>query len=102
MLMQGGMAKTTRGGGSSPGKQHMLDRLESSKGARIFVSIILGLGLASLFRLTCKGGQCLVVRGPDPSEVEGKVYRTEDDACYKYSRSQAMCLTTAKDSSLRG
>lgn len=71
---------------------HFLDKLEDSRGARIFVSLVLGLGIASLFRLTCVGGQCQVIRGPNLEEVHRHVYRI-DNQCYKYSTVPAKCTS---------
>ena len=42
--------------------------LHSSKG-RIIISIILGLGLASLFRRVCNDRNCMVFKGPSLEEV---------------------------------
>jgi len=65
--------------------------LVKSKLGRQLVSIILGLGLASLFRKVCKeGSNCHVIRGPKISEVAGKLYRL-DDRCYTYKPLSAMC-----------
>jgi hypothetical protein len=69
----------------------MLDKLETNRGARIFVSIILGLGIASLFRLTCKEGSCYVVKGPGMNDVDKHVYKVDEDGCYKYSSHKTPC-----------
>jgi hypothetical protein len=56
----------------------------------LIVSVILGLGLAAVFRRACKGKECVVVRAPPLSHTQGHVYRIEDD-CYKYERRAAEC-----------
>lgn len=48
------------------------------------MSIILGLGLAALFRKACKNNQCIVIKGPNAEEVNKFFYKVNDD-CYKYS-----------------
>jgi hypothetical protein len=62
----------------------------NSPGGAIAVSIVLGLGLAAVFRLTCKDGKCIVIQGPPPGEIDGHYYKLED-RCYKYSRVAAHC-----------
>jgi hypothetical protein len=41
----------------------------------VFISFILGLGLASMFRPICKGPDCLVIRGPPVQDVRDSVYQ---------------------------
>ncbi len=54
-----------------------------SKSGSIIVSIILGLGLAALFRRACKNNTCIVIKGPNTDEVNSYYYKINDD-CYKY------------------
>jgi len=51
---------------------------------KIFISILLGLGLASLFRKVCQDKQCMEFRGPPVSAVDGKVFAKGDDKCVQY------------------
>ena len=62
---------------------------------RIFISIILGLGLATLFRKVCTDKSCLRFNGPIISDLEGKIYK-HGDKCYKYSANTDKCDTTKK------
>ena len=57
-----------------------------------FLSIVLGLGLASIFRQMCKDDKCRIVKGPDIKQLERKMYRI-DDKCYRYKPSATMCDT---------
>ena len=41
--------------------------LEDNTG-RIIISIILGLGLASLFKKVCHGRNCIIIKGPQTQE----------------------------------
>lgn len=61
-----------------------------SKEGKVFVSIVLGVGLATLFRKVCKGNTCFVVKGPKTSEVEKHYYKIED-RCYKYTPKVTTC-----------
>jgi hypothetical protein len=62
---------------------------------RIFMSIILGLGLATLFRKVCTDKNCLMFNGPIISDLEGKIYK-HGDKCFKYSSHSDKCDTTKK------
>lgn len=60
----------------------ILDFLLSKKG-RIIVSVILGLGLASIFRKACNDRTCMTFYAPPPSSINEKVYKF-DGKCYKF------------------
>jgi len=59
------------------------EALKSEVGA-IFISIILGLGIATLFRKVCEGKQCIIIKGPNMDEVRESTYKINDD-CFKYT-----------------
>jgi hypothetical protein len=44
-------------------------------GMATLISVILGFGLAALFRPMCKGPDCVVVRGPPVNDIRGAVYQ---------------------------
>ena len=67
-----------------------MDTLLGTREGKIILSIIWGLGLAALFRKVCKGRSCIVVKGPSPSEMEGKVY-SFNDKCYEYTAENTSC-----------
>jgi len=60
-----------------------------------FISILLGLGLATLFRKVCTDKNCIVFNGPIITDISGKIYKY-DDKCYKYEASPAKCDSTKK------
>ena len=68
----------------------MITDLLKSKQGIIVVSIILGLGLASLFRQVCNGPHCVIVKGPNTDEINKHVYKIKDD-CYKYVHTVVDC-----------
>ena len=45
---------------------------------KIMMSIILGFGLASLFRTVCKEKNCLIFMAPPHDEIDGKIYKYQD------------------------
>jgi hypothetical protein len=67
-----------------------LGRLFHTPTGKIIVSIILGLGIASLFRKACKDRNCIKFEAPSIKELEKDVYRI-DDKCYKYKSKTTTC-----------
>ena len=66
----------------------------NNKIGQIIISIILGLGLAALFKKVCSGNSCIVIQGPKRSEVE-KYYYKFNDECFKYTPYAAPCEKTS-------
>lgn len=66
------------------------DRLLNTQLGKFFVSVILGIGLATLFRKSCKDKQCIEFNGPVINEVDGKTYKF-GDICYKYELISDKC-----------
>lgn len=67
-----------------------LKRLINTERGKIFISILLGLGIASLFRKACKKKECIVFKHPDINEVNGKIFKS-NNKCYKYILEQDNC-----------
>lgn len=65
--------------------------LDSSLG-QIIISVILGFGLATIFRKVCRDNNCIVVSGPKISETDKYYYKIEND-CYKYKPYATSCDT---------
>lgn len=57
---------------------------------RIIISVLLGLGLASLFRKVCSGSSCMIMQSPNIAELEKYYYKMDDD-CYKYTPVATKC-----------
>lgn len=70
-------------------------RLLHSGLGKIFISILLGLGFATLFRKVCKDKNCINFKGPLTGEVDGKVFK-HGDQCYKYTVQNADKCNTQK------
>ena len=69
-----------------------LKRLVTSDFGVKLLSIILGLGLATLFRKVCKGRNCMVFKAPPMKEVESNTYK-KDNKCYQFSYDSVSCDT---------
>jgi len=67
-----------------------MNNILSSNIGKIVISVILGLGLASLFRKVCKNQKCIVYRAPDPKNIVGNVYEW-DDGCFKFKKVKTTC-----------
>jgi hypothetical protein len=68
------------------------ERLLRTEQGQLFVSVLLGLGLASAFRRVCKGSKCRIVKPVSPDDVEGNIYRV-GERCVRY---RAVATTVAK------
>lgn len=54
------------------------------------MSMLLGFGLASLFRTVCKGKECLIFQAPPIDQIQDKIYK-HDGKCYKYEPAPTKC-----------
>jgi hypothetical protein len=68
----------------------IVKKMLNDTGGSIIISIILGLGLAAMFRRACRGDNCMIIKAPSSKEVSKYVYRL-DDACYKYTPEVVDC-----------
>jgi|DEB0MinimDraft_10_1074344.scaffolds.fasta_scaffold37284_3 hypothetical protein len=70
-------------------------RLLNTKLGQFFISVLLGLGLATLFRRACTEKNCIHFNGPTINAFDDKIYKHEGK-CYKYSASSAKCNKKTK------
>ena len=63
---------------------------------RYIMSIILGFGLATLFRTVCKGKNCMIFKAPPMDEIEDKIYKHQDK-CYKFTPVTTKCDAQKKN-----
>ena len=68
----------------------IIDNFTSTKYGRIIISIIWGIGLASLFRRVCKGRNCIVIKAPNILEINKNIYGF-DGKCYKFKPESTSC-----------
>jgi hypothetical protein len=62
---------------------------------KIIMSILLGFGLASLFRTVCKDNNCIVFHAPPLDELKDKIYKN-NGKCVKYNPVASKCSLNAK------
>ena len=65
-------------------------RLLNTSSGKIIISIMLGFGLATIFRKTCKDKNCLTFKGPILGDIDGKIYK-HGEKCFKYSPNLMSC-----------
>ncbi len=62
------------------------------KESKIILSIIWGLGLATMFRQSCKNRNCIIVKCPKYDEIVKHQFKYDgDDSCYKYRSVMVKC-----------
>jgi len=70
-------------------------RLLYGEYSKHIISIILGFGLATLFRYSCKTNECIRFVGPPTSILKDKVFKYED-GCVKLTPKHEKCNTIKK------
>jgi hypothetical protein len=73
-----------------------LSKFLHTESGKYLMSIILGFGLATLFRTVCKGKNCLIVKAPPLNEIEDKVYKHQGK-CYKFIPVTTKCDAKKKN-----
>ena len=63
--------------------------MKTSKGKVIF-SVLLGFGIATLFRKACKERNCIVFKFPPLSNIANKIYM-QNNNCIKYKSENVKC-----------
>ena len=68
----------------------VVKRLIYTDNGQMFISILLGLGLASIFRTACNKRGCIIFRHADIADIDGQTYKT-GNKCYRYDMHQEKC-----------
>ena len=58
--------------------------------SKYVVAILLGFGLATLFRASCKDNSCVVYKAAPMKLIDGKIYKF-GDGCYTFKPEAAQC-----------
>lgn len=68
---------------------------KNSLGA-IIISIILGLGLASLFKKVCKNN-CIIYKVQNNKEIKEKIFKDDDkNKCFMFDKVKASCRSKSE------
>lgn len=68
----------------------MIKKIAKNDVGKVIISVILGLGLAAMFRKVCNDRDCLVITGPPIEEVENSIH-SFDGKCYQYKAKSTSC-----------
>ena len=61
-----------------------------SKAGRILISILLGLGLSTIFRKACKNRSCLVFKAAPLDKIKGQIFKY-NNKCYEFEQTAETC-----------
>ena len=70
-----------------------LGRFVHTKTGKVMMSILLGLGLATLFRTVCKNKDCFIFHAPPLEQVKDKIYKN-NDKCVTYKSVSTKCTSS--------
>ena len=65
-------------------------RILYGKNSKYVLSIILGIGLASLFRKACNNRNCLIFKGAPISKIKDQIFKY-NNKCYKFKEDTTSC-----------
>jgi hypothetical protein len=72
-----------------------IKRFVNSEFGRIAMSILLGLGLATLFRKVCTGRNCLIIKGCSFEKIQDNTFKY-NDKCYTFDAGAQTCDSNKK------
>lgn len=83
------------------GITRVLHNLLHTPRGQIVLSIILGLGLATIFRRVCKGNDCFSFIGPEQNNLRDKIFKfnsdnDNNDDCYILKEELVKCDNNKK------
>ena len=67
-----------------------LRRLIYGDVGKTIISIILGLGLATLFRKVCNDRDCIVFKAPNIQKIQNQIFKF-DNKCYTFNENIEKC-----------
>lgn len=59
---------------------------------QIMISMILGLGLATLFQRVCTEEKCIIYQSPGDKEIAEQIFM-QNGICYKFNKRIVNCST---------
>lgn len=72
-----------------------LEKFFHNETGKKIMSILLGLGLATLFRTVCKDNNCLSFYAPPLEQIKNKIYKN-NGKCVKYNPVSSKCNLNLK------
>lgn len=77
-----------------------IQRLLHSNISKYIISILLGLGLSSLFRKACKSRNCLIFKGPPINKLKNQIFN-HNNKCYKFTETSINCSNNSDNNKKR-
>lgn len=68
---------------------NILNAMKSKFGKNL-LSVLIGVGIASLFRRSCDNGSCMEFKGPSFDKISKTIYRY-NNKCYKFNENNVSC-----------
>ena len=72
-----------------------LSKYIHTENGKILMSVLLGFGLATLFRSVCKDRNCIIFNAVPLEKIKDKIYKF-DNKCYKYNFKSTVCDSNKK------
>jgi hypothetical protein len=73
-----------------------LKRFFHTESGKVIISLLLGLGLATLFKRTCQGKNCIEFKAPSLEDIKKKKYKYGEQ-CFQYVMNSTSCDSEKKD-----
>jgi hypothetical protein len=67
----------------------LYELLESDKGT-ILLSVIFGIGIATIFRKECLNNNCVIITSPTSTEMQRYQYKI-GEKCYEFKKKTVKC-----------
>ena len=77
----------------------MLTKKFGTNEGRILFSILLGVGLAGIFRKSCENRNCLMFTAPPLDKIHHRTYKHEG-SCYQFRERSVKCDSSKKQVSI--
>ena len=72
-----------------------IKRLLYGKYSEYILAVLLGFGLATIFRKACNTRSCIVFKGPKIDKMNNKTFKY-DNKCYKFTPKAETCKNAKK------
>lgn len=63
--------------------------------SKYIISIVLGFGLATLFRKVCKDRNCMIFKAPNIKHIQNQIFKY-GNKCYKFEPNPRSCKNANK------
>jgi hypothetical protein len=70
-----------------------VDKFMKTSQGKCILSIMIGFGIATFFRVVCTGKTCIIFRAAPLDKIDGKIYMF-NDKCYSFTPTATNCQIT--------